>query len=1161
MKKRILSVLLSAAFIAGICLTPLTVSATSADGGYSQEYTNSSEADSTDTASNAGAPAGASASDDSQQIPDASQTPDTTQASDTAPAVNSGSNTGDNNAIPADSTDATDAVQSDASGSYTVSPSSASDIPLDIPMLSIDTLPDENTLFAMYVDEQFGVDYFQDTAQSAAETTTSDPDALQSVPTYNSLYAYYYLSDVEKVFYDAALSLIRDIAEGRASNTQVYYTDEELDFGGLSTIYVDDLYDYTLVNGSWNPTVNSQKLDEAVSTLQNRFAIDQRKVINALSSDYPEYLYWFGRSFQIGLRSYGYQNDVESDLTISGSTATGPGSVYASFTIYLTTSSSYAKFTDSTHYSLNTVDTAKTSATSTAVANANSIITSYNNLADYEKLLAYKNYICSNVTYNQAAANSSLQNMGSNPWELIYVFDNDPSTNVVCEGYSKAFQYLCDRSSFTNSVEAICVTGGMDGGAHMWNIVKINGINYLADITNCDTEYITNGHEGLFMKGYTRGSLTDGYIVHRPDISLSGTSYIPGSDIEYDYDSDILTLYADHPDRLTLSSTDFEPVTYSAGATTTIYPEMTYGQTDARSMLASINSFRTGSNAWYWNSDNSTKTWQNNLSALTYDYGLEQNAMQRAAEIAVIFDHTRPNGQSCWTVYTNGNGYKAENIAAGYSSVSGTFNQWLEESEDYSGQGHRRNMLNPNVKYVGIGHVYYNGYHYWVQEFNSVPTSLTATTANDTLTSTTVQVLESNITNTSVSWAENSATRNMSAGQSYNVASPVANYTVTGHWPSNTVSAPVSSSSYTIISNNPAIASVTGNTVTAQSAGTTNVLCQMGQTVVGTSTLTVAGASGNIPVKEIWIYGNQIGSTSLEIPVGTSYPLMFEIWPQDATNKKVTVTSSNPNIVAVLSQNGTTATIFGGSIGTAVITATAQDGSGVTESIPVTIVPVFQVTTPPTDVTAGVGETFTFSIEASGQGLSYQWYYRDSANSNWTTWPNGTTASISGTMTAAMNGRQFYCAITGPQGQIMYESTPVTLSLGQSSNILVTNVAFNVNNNIANTASINIYQGDTYQPTVVVEPSNATNKTLTWSSSNTGVATVNTNGTITGIAPGTATITATSTDGSRKSATITVTVCAPLAITQQPTDVTAKAGDRFTFSVAATGTGLTYQWQ
>lgn len=30
--------------------------------------------------------------------------------------------------------------------------------------------------------------------------------------------------------------------------------------------------------------------------------------------------------------------------------------------------------------------------------------------------------------------------------ELIWVFDGDSSTNVVCEGYAKAFQYLCDLS-------------------------------------------------------------------------------------------------------------------------------------------------------------------------------------------------------------------------------------------------------------------------------------------------------------------------------------------------------------------------------------------------------------------------------------------------------------------------------------------------------------------------------------------------------------------------------------------------------------------------------------------------------------------------------------------------------------------------------------------
>ena len=61
-------------------------------------------------------------------------------------------------------------------------------------------------------------------------------------------------------------------------------------------------------------------------------------------------------------------------------------------------------------------------------------------------------------------------------------------------------------------------------------------------------------------------------------------------------------------------------------------------------MLGKINSFRTGNEAWYWNSDNKTKTKCKNLGKLKYDYNLEQIAMQRAAEIAFQFSHERTDG-------------------------------------------------------------------------------------------------------------------------------------------------------------------------------------------------------------------------------------------------------------------------------------------------------------------------------------------------------------------------------------------------------------------------------------------------------------------------------------------------------------------------------------
>ena len=74
-------------------------------------------------------------------------------------------------------------------------------------------------------------------------------------------------------------------------------------------------------------------------------------------------------------------------------------------------------------------------------------------------------------------------------------------------------------------------------------------------------------------------------------------------------------------------------------------------------------------------------------------------------------------------------------------------------------------------------------------------------------------------------------------------------------------------------------------------------------------------------------------------------------------------------------------------------------------------------------------------------------------------------------------------------------------------------------------------KGQTASLTATVSPANAANKSLTWSSSNSSVATVNANGTVTAVANGTADITATAADGSGVSAKCSVTVKVPNNVT------------------------------
>jgi len=84
---------------------------------------------------------------------------------------------------------------------------------------------------------------------------------------------------------------------------------------------------------------------------------------------------------------------------------------------------------------------------------------------------------------------------------------------------------------------------------------------------------------------------------------------------------------------------------------------------------------------------------------------------------------------------------------------------------------------------------------------------------------------------------------------------------------------------------------------------------------------------------------------------------------------------------------------------------------------------------------------------------------------------------------------------------------------------------------IAGAATRNLTAGSTLQLTATLNPTNATNRNVTWHSSNTAIATVSTNGLITARAAGTATITVTTADGNH-TANVTVNVTLPT-----PTDV------------------------
>lgn len=196
------------------------------------------------------------------------------------------------------------------------------------------------------------------------------------------------------------------------------------------------------------------------------------------------------------------------------------------------------------------------------------------------------------------------------------------------------------------------------------------------------------------------------------------------------------------------------PEIVKAADTVNVNIELQYGQNEAREMLQLVNSFRTSSEAWAWNETNTEKITYENLPGLQYDYDLEKVAMLRAAETALYYDHTRPNGTQCFTAY-NSLSYPytgaGENIAYGYRTGNAVFEAWQETNEFYNGQGHRRNMLNGRFNAIGIGHVYYNGRHYWVQEFATTASpNTTASPALEGTETVSLEVLSSAISDLSL---------------------------------------------------------------------------------------------------------------------------------------------------------------------------------------------------------------------------------------------------------------------------------------------------------------------------------------------------------------------------------------------------------------------------
>lgn len=349
------------------------------------------------------------------------------------------------------------------------------------------------------------------------------------------------LNDVTNNIYRRLVPEIKKIAAGESASATIVITDMPI------TYTQGDLGHITIVK-------DGALSEEAGARIGELFGADVNHdaLLSKLLANMPYELYWFDKTNGMAI-SYGIEAD-ENTVTIP----------------YIVVGFCVADaYRDTTKYVVNekgeqildkdnnpipdytAVDTTKTGAARTAAATAAQVVAKNQGKGTYGKLVAYREYITKAVDYNFDVANTANYPYGD-PWQLIYVFDNDPDTNVVCEGYSKAFKYLCDLTWTDSDPEVACylptgtMKGGTGEGAHMWNIVSIGGVNYLTDITNCDSG-TTGAPDQLFLCG-AEGSVGASYAA----ATTSGT-------VTYVYDQNTKDIY---DQELVLSATKYSPLTF-----------------------------------------------------------------------------------------------------------------------------------------------------------------------------------------------------------------------------------------------------------------------------------------------------------------------------------------------------------------------------------------------------------------------------------------------------------------------------------------------------------------------------------------------------------------------------------------------------------------------
>ena len=290
-------------------------------------------------------------------------------------------------------------------------------------------------------------------------------------------------------------------------------------------------------------------------------------------------------------------------------------------------------------------------------------------------------------------------------------------------------------------------------------------------------------------------------------------------------------------------------------------------------------------------------------------------------------------------------------------------------------------------------------------------------------------------------------------------------------------------------SSSTAVATVKDGVVTAVKEGSATITAKAGGK---TATCAV-----NVQAKFVAVTSVSLDKTSLEMTEGEEITLTATIKPSNATEKTATWTSDKTDVATV--KDGKVTAV---KEGTATITAKAGDQ---TATCKVTVKKGF------IEVTSITLDKSSISLVAGGEETLTATVKPDNATDKTVTWTSSSESIATvkdGKVKAVKNGT---ATITAKAG----DKTAKCIVVVSKSSVAVTSITLDK-------TSISLKVGEEETLTATVKPDNATDKTVTWTSSNTSVATVN-DGKVKGIKAGTAVITA---KAGNKSATCNVTVTA-----------------------------------